>query len=52
MSVGWLRMLGIILDSGFCTGGGEIFLALTFVLLHTKALKAVERIATLRKSQR
>lgn len=50
MSVGSLRMLRIILDSGFCTGRGEILLALTFELLYIKVLKAVKKIATLRES--
>ena len=44
-------MFGIILDSAFCTGRSEILLALTSVLLHAKALKAVKINAILRESQ-
>lgn len=48
MPVGWLRMLGIILDIGFHTGRVKFFLLSLFY--HTKALKAAQGISTLRKS--
>lgn len=47
MPVGWLRILRVILDIGFCTGRVEFFLLALFY--HIKALKAAQRVTNLRK---
>lgn len=48
MPVGWLRILGIILDIGFCTGRVKFFLLSPFY--HTKDKKRSKDLKDLKES--